>query len=289
MVCGYIGDLLCCDGCPNVVHSKCIGLTEVPEGEWFCEECVQTRTQMTSIAAASVATVPDAGINENNTNGKYTLLSCCASPFGRLNFDDSRLAKLNSVIEEVREKRLNEKHAARVKKELALNSISAETLNCAVKSESDGQTKPVDFSLLSNEKSQDIDIIQSLPPPTPEASMRKKRGRPPKSANHADVDSSPKVARTTLDNTEKQGSEKVEPISTNMKQRPIVGSAVLSVDLVTPNPCHGFRPRIYSHPPRLFSIVDGDTACRHQIHLDRKSNSIHHPQRLSRKSTRKSL
>lgn len=40
IICGLSGDLLCCDGCANVMHSACIKLDEVPEGDWFCEECV---------------------------------------------------------------------------------------------------------------------------------------------------------------------------------------------------------------------------------------------------------
>ena len=46
VLCGLSGDLLCCDGCSNVVHSKCIGLDKVPEGDWFCEECHQGRKEM---------------------------------------------------------------------------------------------------------------------------------------------------------------------------------------------------------------------------------------------------
>ena len=37
--CGCAGDLLICDGCPNVSHPKCVGLAEVPEGDWFCKKC----------------------------------------------------------------------------------------------------------------------------------------------------------------------------------------------------------------------------------------------------------
>jgi len=37
--CGCAGDLLVCDGCRNVSHPKCAGLTEVPDGDWFCHKC----------------------------------------------------------------------------------------------------------------------------------------------------------------------------------------------------------------------------------------------------------
>ncbi len=39
VVCGLSGDLLCCDGCPNVLHQDCAGLSQIPEGDWFCEAC----------------------------------------------------------------------------------------------------------------------------------------------------------------------------------------------------------------------------------------------------------
>jgi len=39
-ICGLSGDVLCCDGCSNVVHTKCVGLSEIPEGDWYCKECI---------------------------------------------------------------------------------------------------------------------------------------------------------------------------------------------------------------------------------------------------------
>ena len=37
-------ELLLCDGCNVGVHRGCLGLVDVPEGEWFCESCQRTRT-----------------------------------------------------------------------------------------------------------------------------------------------------------------------------------------------------------------------------------------------------
>ncbi|XP_058087295.1 DDT domain-containing protein PTM-like [Magnolia sinica] len=41
-LCAMDGTLLCCDGCPSVYHSRCIGLNKasLDEGDWFCPECV---------------------------------------------------------------------------------------------------------------------------------------------------------------------------------------------------------------------------------------------------------
>ena len=38
-ICGLGGELLCCDWCILVFHTRCIGLSEIPEGQWYCEEC----------------------------------------------------------------------------------------------------------------------------------------------------------------------------------------------------------------------------------------------------------
>ena len=43
-VCGSGGDgstVLCCDSerCPNVAHQGCLGITEIPGEDWYCEDC----------------------------------------------------------------------------------------------------------------------------------------------------------------------------------------------------------------------------------------------------------
>lgn len=49
-LCGMDGTLICCDGCPSAYHSRCIGLNKasLPEGQWFCPECVIKRMGPTS-------------------------------------------------------------------------------------------------------------------------------------------------------------------------------------------------------------------------------------------------
>ena len=41
--CGKCGELVLCDGCPHAFHLLCVGLTAVPEDNWFCGECVRKR------------------------------------------------------------------------------------------------------------------------------------------------------------------------------------------------------------------------------------------------------
>ena len=37
--CGLGGDVLCCERCPIVSHSKCVGLETIPQGDWYCRKC----------------------------------------------------------------------------------------------------------------------------------------------------------------------------------------------------------------------------------------------------------
>ncbi|KAK8624265.1 hypothetical protein V6N13_065615 [Hibiscus sabdariffa] len=38
-VCCEWGELICCDRCPSAFHLNCVGVKEVPEGDWFCPSC----------------------------------------------------------------------------------------------------------------------------------------------------------------------------------------------------------------------------------------------------------
>lgn len=38
-VCHDGGHLIVCDRCPSTFHKKCVGLEDIPEGEWFCPPC----------------------------------------------------------------------------------------------------------------------------------------------------------------------------------------------------------------------------------------------------------
>ncbi|OMO70783.1 Zinc finger, PHD-type [Corchorus olitorius] len=38
-VCRDGGELVCCDGCPSAFHVNCLGLDQVPDGDWFCPSC----------------------------------------------------------------------------------------------------------------------------------------------------------------------------------------------------------------------------------------------------------
>lgn len=37
--CDAQGDLLCCDRCPRSFHPRCVGLNELPAGDWYCPAC----------------------------------------------------------------------------------------------------------------------------------------------------------------------------------------------------------------------------------------------------------
>ncbi|OIW14373.1 hypothetical protein TanjilG_15727 [Lupinus angustifolius] len=38
-VCRYGGDIILCDKCPSAFHKECIGLKEIPDGQWYCPLC----------------------------------------------------------------------------------------------------------------------------------------------------------------------------------------------------------------------------------------------------------
>ncbi|OIW09535.1 hypothetical protein TanjilG_30854 [Lupinus angustifolius] len=38
-VCHYGGDLILCDQCPSSFHKTCLGLEDIPDGDWFCPSC----------------------------------------------------------------------------------------------------------------------------------------------------------------------------------------------------------------------------------------------------------
>ncbi|XP_030447538.2 uncharacterized protein LOC115670415 isoform X1 [Syzygium oleosum] len=38
-VCHYGGELILCDQCPSAFHQICLGLKEIPQGDWFCPSC----------------------------------------------------------------------------------------------------------------------------------------------------------------------------------------------------------------------------------------------------------
>jgi len=44
-MCGEVGELLLCDGCPRSFHLGCVGLRRAPVGDWWCVYCVSEREQ----------------------------------------------------------------------------------------------------------------------------------------------------------------------------------------------------------------------------------------------------
>eukprot|EP00977_Amphora_coffeiformis_P008882 scaffold2013_cov139-Amphora_coffeaeformis.AAC.2 len=122
IICGLSGNLLCCDGCANVLHSGCIGLEKVPEGEWFCEEC-NTKKPATKaggedsseggsgknpasegLSTKKAVPVPaDDAITAKSVPD--TMQGCNKLPFGRLDFDQDRADRLTALVQELHDLR----------------------------------------------------------------------------------------------------------------------------------------------------------------------------------------
>jgi hypothetical protein len=106
IICGLSGDLLCCDGCPNVLHSECIKLHNVPEGDWFCEECCAKR--LTNEATPqelghlpSSKGLGDLSSSMINVGAEQETSSIIAGSFGRAEFDDEKVEKLRTMLVEL--------------------------------------------------------------------------------------------------------------------------------------------------------------------------------------------
>jgi len=92
IICGKIGNLLCCESCPNVVHPECVGLANLPEGDWFCEECNPPPATETE--------------EEKGDDGEAKPKPL---PFGRLEFDSEQLDRVSEMLEELRSARPTQK------------------------------------------------------------------------------------------------------------------------------------------------------------------------------------
>eukprot|EP00899_Mesostigma_viride_P026443 jgi/Mesvir1/6984/Mv09124-RA.1 len=57
--CGLGGSLLMCDGCPEVYHAACVDPPleeeDMPEGDWYCAECLRRDPALAAAAAAAAA------------------------------------------------------------------------------------------------------------------------------------------------------------------------------------------------------------------------------------------
>ncbi|KAJ4788421.1 Acyl-CoA N-acyltransferase with RING/FYVE/PHD-type zinc finger protein [Rhynchospora pubera] len=50
-ICSDSGDLIVCDFCPRAFHKDCVGLTETPEGDWYCQFCVSLHRRDDCVAS----------------------------------------------------------------------------------------------------------------------------------------------------------------------------------------------------------------------------------------------
>lgn len=65
-ICDEDGDLICCDACPKAYHLQCVMLHSVPEGDWFCHDCM---TNMSMNAKMQQQQMMDPMEQQNQMNG----------------------------------------------------------------------------------------------------------------------------------------------------------------------------------------------------------------------------
>jgi PHD-finger len=231
IVCGYTGDLFCCDGCPNVLHGECIGLKEIPEGDWFCEECEREKSYGVTKCC--------------KPREEISSLTCSKNlPFGRVSFDDNIFSSLVDLISEVREIRLREITVPLVTTDKA---VVADNMN------NNGD--------ISDKRLQNLPLTTSNSPP-----MKRGRGRPRKyQLDHDDATGQLKRPRITQDHLSSENTQLVNNKKSDSQTLSAVTfpkrNPIIFVDSITSYACTGFRPRIYTHPSRLVcstNIISGN-------------------------------
>ncbi|KAI4368904.1 hypothetical protein MLD38_017408 [Melastoma candidum] len=79
-VCHDGGETILCDQCPSSFHMECIGLTEVPNGEWFCPLCCCTICKHRQFVQTTISEDLDVLVEKTiiigKDNLKWTLLKC---------------------------------------------------------------------------------------------------------------------------------------------------------------------------------------------------------------------
>lgn len=72
-------EIILCDRCDVAVHQACYGVQSIPEGEWLCDICADSRSKQESTqisnnhSAAGIDCIPDKTICElcSNMGGAY--------------------------------------------------------------------------------------------------------------------------------------------------------------------------------------------------------------------------
>jgi hypothetical protein len=156
VICGLSGDLLCCDGCANVVHQNCVNLAEVPDGDWFCDECVQYRNSTGDI------------------NG-----GCLHSslPFGRIFFDESKADTLSEMLASISDARPYQRAAKAENQDEINDETNVEIQDSMKRRRGRPRKRQYEETVARHESDNDA-----------ERSPRKRRGRPRKSLSEGHLE-----------------------------------------------------------------------------------------------------
>ena len=88
VICGLGGNLLCCDGCPIVVHPDCVGMADLPAGDWYCKDCKMNKS----------ADIHEKESEKDSEYGTHT-------PYHALENASTKLDRVKSILDGLRSSR----------------------------------------------------------------------------------------------------------------------------------------------------------------------------------------
>ena len=158
VLCGLSGDLLCCDGCPNVVHAKCISLVNLPEGDWFCEKCDGKESGI------------DESLTRNPDDSKFSSIYSYDEN-GSPSFHESKVDMILSQLDNLRSSRPTQKPKEGATKinentdiSVATSSKTKETSSVVVPANKEvaavDATKSIEINVVANTENKKVNVLE---------------------------------------------------------------------------------------------------------------------------------
>ncbi|RLN10765.1 hypothetical protein BBJ28_00010993 [Nothophytophthora sp. Chile5] len=101
-LCGEGGEVLCCDGCPHVFHSTCVGLRRIPRGKIFCHECDASVKPVAAVNGARPKTAPRRSRSPSSRPRKQAKMEASGSESSDTESDEASTAPSSTKASPVR-------------------------------------------------------------------------------------------------------------------------------------------------------------------------------------------